>query len=283
MKKLLTTITLSALVGTSASNLKPVFTNSVVNNDFKSNIKLRVTNGTDVPEGKYAWFSSTNINLNLISPNWLLSAHHVFEGATPKDIDRIEIEFKFYNQKNEIVVIKRKIKNFMTWANSKEPNWTHDIALVQLNKPIYDIKPISLYDKLEKPKTNTIATVIGKGVCGVDNNGNRIFPNKLQEANIPILDDSVSKDPRWTFPNGWNPKTEILAGIITGDKRITAAPGDSGGPLFIKQNDKDVLVGIVSGAPVDNTEDNLIDPEPGVFTFVGAFYDWIKENTNNFS
>ncbi|BET39629.1 hypothetical protein [Spiroplasma ixodetis] len=37
MKKLLTTITLSALVGTSASNLKPVFMNNVVNHGFKSN------------------------------------------------------------------------------------------------------------------------------------------------------------------------------------------------------------------------------------------------------
>jgi len=37
MKNLLTTITLSALVGTSASNLKPVFTNNVVNHGFKSN------------------------------------------------------------------------------------------------------------------------------------------------------------------------------------------------------------------------------------------------------
>lgn len=31
MKKLLTTITLSALVGTSASNLKPMFTNTITN------------------------------------------------------------------------------------------------------------------------------------------------------------------------------------------------------------------------------------------------------------
>ncbi|MBP1528560.1 MAG: hypothetical protein H9Q65_04890, partial [Spiroplasma ixodetis] len=37
MKKLLTTITLSALVGTSASNLKPMFTNTITNHGFKSN------------------------------------------------------------------------------------------------------------------------------------------------------------------------------------------------------------------------------------------------------
>ncbi|WP_425382866.1 hypothetical protein [Spiroplasma endosymbiont of Melieria omissa] len=37
MKKLLTTITLSVLVGTSASNLKPVFISNVVNHGFKSN------------------------------------------------------------------------------------------------------------------------------------------------------------------------------------------------------------------------------------------------------
>ncbi|WP_174479961.1 hypothetical protein [Spiroplasma endosymbiont of Danaus chrysippus] len=37
MKKLLTTITLSTLVGTSASNLKQVFANNVINHGFKSN------------------------------------------------------------------------------------------------------------------------------------------------------------------------------------------------------------------------------------------------------
>jgi len=36
MKKLLTTITLSALVGTSASNLKPMFTNTIVSHCLKS-------------------------------------------------------------------------------------------------------------------------------------------------------------------------------------------------------------------------------------------------------
>lgn len=38
MKKIITTITLSALVGTSASNLKPMFTSNVVSQDFKSSI-----------------------------------------------------------------------------------------------------------------------------------------------------------------------------------------------------------------------------------------------------
>lgn len=42
MKKLLTTITLSALVGTSVSNLKPLFTNSFVSHGFKSN---QINNG----------------------------------------------------------------------------------------------------------------------------------------------------------------------------------------------------------------------------------------------
>ncbi|WP_342254651.1 hypothetical protein [Spiroplasma endosymbiont of Zeiraphera isertana] len=37
MKRLITTITLSALVGTSTNNLKPVFTSNVVNHGFKSN------------------------------------------------------------------------------------------------------------------------------------------------------------------------------------------------------------------------------------------------------
>ncbi|WP_174480088.1 hypothetical protein [Spiroplasma endosymbiont of Danaus chrysippus] len=44
MKKLLSTITLSALVGTSAGNLKPLFTNSVVSHGFKSNKNLTMIN-----------------------------------------------------------------------------------------------------------------------------------------------------------------------------------------------------------------------------------------------
>ena len=45
MKKLLTTITLSALVGTSASNLQQIFAQKIANTSFKSN---QLNNNKDI-------------------------------------------------------------------------------------------------------------------------------------------------------------------------------------------------------------------------------------------
>jgi len=76
MKKLLTTITLSALLGTSASNLKPLFTNSIVSHGFKSNQRnnkdISIINKKDVNPfiNKIPTIDdNSNISSNVISSN----------------------------------------------------------------------------------------------------------------------------------------------------------------------------------------------------------------------
>ncbi|WP_375317823.1 trypsin-like serine protease [Spiroplasma endosymbiont of Virgichneumon dumeticola] len=69
-----------------------------------------------------------------------------------------------------------------------------------------------------------------------------------------------------------------MAGVITGNKRINASKGDSRGPLIKKNNGKYFAVGIVSHGPVN---ENYFTPEPAVYTFTGAFNDWIQNTIKN--
>ncbi|WP_199188887.1 WD40/YVTN/BNR-like repeat-containing protein, partial [Spiroplasma endosymbiont of Danaus chrysippus] len=76
MKKLLTTITLSALVGTSAGNLKPMFAEKIVNTGFKSNqlnnkdISIKNQNSSNPFINKIPTIDdNSNISSNVISSN----------------------------------------------------------------------------------------------------------------------------------------------------------------------------------------------------------------------
>ena len=63
----------------------------------------------------------------------------------------------------------------------------------------------------------------------------------LQEAKIPIIDFADCKD---LYENAVNEDSMFCAGSAKGD--IDSCQGDSGGPLIVLENERPILVGLVS-------------------------------------
>ncbi|WP_308149914.1 serine protease [Spiroplasma sp. AdecLV25b] len=285
MKLLLTTLSLLT-IGTTTGNLSNKLNTNVIN----SNNNLKVTNGTNVPEDKYPWFSSITLVANpinqtgsggiLIAPNWVLTAAHVAADFHPEisPENNAKMVFGLYDtvnyDKSKLEI--RTAKKIICWGGPHNVDLKNDIALIQLDKPITDIKPINLYSQSQKPIKGTTTTVMGYGLI-TKPDSTIDFPTHMQEVDIPVLSGDVVKDPRWTITD-FDPKSNILAEVITGNKRINASKGDSRGPLIKKINGKYFAVGIVSHGPVN---ENYFTPEPAIYTFTGAFNDWIQNTIKN--
>lgn len=152
----------------------------------------------------------------------------------------------------------------------------HDIALLELTKPVSDVAPIALYRG--SAEAGQIVQIYGAGATGTDVNGApddanhrgalRRAENRITSASGPwiryVLDCDGSALP--------------LEGATAG--------GDSGGPLLIKVNGEWALVGITHG--LDGSLDDIRHTRNGDFrlgvcgqtfasTRVSFYAGWIDE------
>nr|XP_022919420.1 serine protease nudel-like [Onthophagus taurus] len=148
----------------------------------------------------------------------------------------------------------------------------NDLALIKIDTPLKFnryVRPICLPSEhtagrnyLEAPPPGTLCTAIGWGATfehGPD-------PDHLREVELPVLKHCK-------YPDDESGQ-EICAGFVEGGK--DACQGDSGGPFMCRNPnspDQWYLAGIVSHG------DGCARPnEPGVYTRVSLYIDWIFEN-----
>jgi len=117
-------------------------------------------------------------------------------------------------------------------------DFRYDVAVLTLSRAVKGIKPIELatssQNNLERPGRK--ATIAGWGDT-VPNDNKLTIPNRMQEAQVPIVSDSRAdkaweKDPFQgaSQPNDFVPPLMIGAG----GKQTITCQGDSGGPLFVR-------------------------------------------------
>ena len=116
---------------------------------------------------------------------------------------------------------------------------THDSALLELLTPS-SFSPIRLAvanstdDQLELPPT--VLTVIG---WGTTTTGKPRYPNELREVDVPAVNDA-------TCGGAYGASLDAATMVCAGAPNIDSCYGDSGGPLFFRNNGAPVQVGIVS-------------------------------------
>ena len=190
----------------------------------------------------------------LISPRWLLTAAHT--------TFCLEHGIRIAVGEQRVAVKQLYIHPGHT------PGVSHDIALVELQSPITDIKPAKLFQ--EKSETGLIATLIGRGGTGngktgitTDNYANkgvlRKAQNQVDRADGPLL---------WFRFDSGDQALE-LEGISGG--------GDSGGPAFITRDDDFWLLGVSSrygGGPSEKYQSRE------VYSRVSYFVPWINKVMN---
>lgn len=187
----------------------------------------------------------------LISPTWLLTAAHTTFCLEPG------IEISVGEQ-------QAAVKQLYIHPDHT-PGVSHDIALVELQSPITDIKPAKLYT--EKNETDLIATFIGRG--GTGNGKTGITTDNY--ANKGVLRKAKNKVERASGALLWfrfdSPEQALALEGISGG-------GDSGGPAFISRDDDFWLLGVSSrygGGPSEKYQSFE------VYSRVAYFVPWINK------
>ena len=206
---------------------------------------------TDFPA--LATFYIDGAHGTLIHPRWVVTAAH----AT------FCIQSGTYVKVNGIA---RSIKQLYIHPNYT-PGKSHDIALVELNTPVTDVKPAQVYAKNDELNKNIWFIGIGgtgNGLTGetIDNAQNKGVLRKAQNTVInaqgPLL--------KFIFNKGDNALP--LEGVSGG--------GDSGGPAYIKENNHFTLLGI-SSRPEGKFTNIGVYQINEVYTRASFFLPWITK------
>ncbi len=180
----------------------------------------------------------------LISSQWVLTASHFVKVSSVWKFGNI-----FYRT-------KRIIKHPKLPPSAQETQWSGwDMALVELETPVLDIKPAKRYRGNEE--LGRTITKVGYGYIGDGRAGMLTprFQEKLGGQNIVDAIGGVFEDREFStsvmvcdFDNPENSGSNHFGSPIPLELEIGGSKGDSGGGVFMDENGMTVLVGIVSGA-----------------------------------
>lgn len=180
----------------------------------------------------------------LVSSHWVLTAAHFVS-----DSSVWKFGTTYYGT-------KRVVRHPDLKPDDQETQWTgRDMALVELKKPVLDIKPAERY--CGNGELGNIIRKIGYGYVG--NGGTGLTSPRTQERlggqnsidaiggsfELREFTDSVMV---CDFDDPQNQEFNHFGSPIPLELEIGGSKGDSGGGVFIYQHGKYVLVGIVSGA-----------------------------------
>jgi secreted trypsin-like serine protease len=221
----------------------------------------QIINGEPVPNGKYPFMSLLTLTFtdspdpghkpdifrcdgSLIDADSVLSAAHCVTPETPSQrllAVKVRVGMTVRSSNQGQVRFATKASVHPKYDPRPETGMTspYDAAVLQLNRKVSNIKPIELatssQNNLERPGRH--ATIAGWGNTRPNAKpGKEIFPDRMQEAQVPIVSDSRA-DKAWEKEDiriGRNADFVPPLMIGAGGKQSITCQGDSGGPLFVR-------------------------------------------------
>lgn len=234
-----------------------------------------VVGGHPAREGK--WNDAVGIVLasayvgctgTLIGPRTVLTAGHCVTGYPVTHV--IIGSTDWYTQQGELI----EVSAVHEYPNSQS---SYDVALLELAEAsTYEPRAIALECVLQDNLDDGAPVqIVGYGATSRTGGG---FNTKLNEAATQILDKNCSEDfignVVTTCHDSLRPGGELVAGEFD---EISVCYGDSGGPLYLKTDDGDFVVGVASRLILG--PDFYSEPcsNGGVWVRPDAVMDWIED------
>lgn len=207
----------------------------------------------------------------LIAPDWILTAAHCKSVFNNSDIYTNTLRTDRLSSATELET--KRLFVHPKYARVGD-HTTYDFMLVQLKRPVVfngtTSKPIQLPDAdflrrgMQEP-----GKMMKTAGWGLTRESGRVA-TELQEVEVPIVSDDEANRPE--SYNGSIDESMIAAGYRQGGR--DACNGDSGGPLYIFDQDQNdfVLVGVVSWGKGCARANKY-----GVYSKVSQVLDWIKQ------
>jgi len=160
---------------------------------------------------------------SLVHPQWVVTAAHCVEGSLPENIDVI---LGVENLSSPGSFERIHVAEIIIHPDYNSLNSDSDIALLRLATPAAGghSDTVELVDTTSLESAGTTAMVMGWGATDA---GGVIYPDRLQEVDMPLVDFAVAS----AAYNGGLTTNMIAAG--PGDGTADACFGDSGGPLLV--------------------------------------------------
>jgi len=238
----------------------------------------RIVGGENADVHQYPWqIQLFNGNLfycggSVINPNWVLTASHCVDGNqnNPSSFSIIAGAHYLWSGSTESNRQTRQVAEIIMHENYNDYTLDNDIALLRLVAPLTytdEVSPVCLPSSAAVEAAE--CTITGWGETEDSSDPDNL---PLQTADVPIVNqDYCAND---VLP-GEVTDNMVCAGFVT-EGGIDSCQGDSGGPLVCPgSGGAMILHGLTSWGY------GCADPgNPGVYTRVFNYIDWIATNTD---
>jgi hypothetical protein len=218
----------------------------------------RIINGTPAAEGSWPWMAaliSAGSNpadpawgqfcgASLIAPRYVVTAAHCAEYFTDAP-EGLEVVVGVTRLSDSATGTRVGVEGIILHPKYDPLLLLNDIALIKLAAPVPGtVLPMVGPGDEDLWKGGTLATIIGWGSVDPEFG---VYPDVLQEAQIPIQSDSVCVENLGRF---FNPTSMLCAGKLassaTAEDAVDSCYGDSGSPLMVPSAGGWKLAGITS-------------------------------------
>ncbi|CAH2056378.1 unnamed protein product, partial [Iphiclides podalirius] len=241
----------------------------------------RIVGGTKSSFGQWPWQISlrqyrTSTYLHkcgaaLLNENWAITAAHCVEHVPPSELLVRLGEHDLATEDEPYGFAERRVQIVASHPHFDRNTFEYDLALLRFYEPVTfqpNILPVCVPDN-DDDYVGKTAYVTGWG---------RLYdegplPTVLQEVQVPVINNTACE--AMYQAAGYTehiPNIFICAGWRSGG--ADSCEGDSGGPMVVQRgrDGRFVLGGIISWG-IGCAEPN----QPGVYTRISAFRDWINQ------